>query len=136
MSKKLISAKIVTRYILSKLYIEAGDSITNLKLQEILYHCQILHLAIYNTPLFKEQMEFVSTGPIVPSVFNMLLKFGLGSVNPFDEAIKKIQTKTLSKQQRQIIDSVWETFFLNNHHHQTTNYAYPNNHYPKASNNY
>jgi uncharacterized phage-associated protein len=46
-----------------------GDPISNLKLQKLLYYAQAWHLAIYNKPVFNEQIEAWIYGPAVRSVY-------------------------------------------------------------------
>ena len=36
---------------------EVGDVMTNLKLQKLLYYMQGFHLAVFDTPLFDEDIE-------------------------------------------------------------------------------
>ena len=47
----------VAEYFLSKSEVDAGDVITNLKLQKLVYYAQGFSLAINNRPLFNEQIR-------------------------------------------------------------------------------
>ena len=47
----------------------AGDGISNLKLQKLLYYAQAWHLALYDEPLFRDRIEAWVHGPVVPPVF-------------------------------------------------------------------
>ncbi|KAA6333472.1 hypothetical protein EZS27_018119 [termite gut metagenome] len=66
---KCYSANQISDWILSRYNLEAGDSITPLKLQKLLYYCQAWHYTIFNTPLFKDSIEAWTHGPVVPSQF-------------------------------------------------------------------
>jgi uncharacterized phage-associated protein len=44
---------------------EHGDPLSNLKLQKLLYYAQAWHLAIFDQPLFGEQIEAWIHGPVV-----------------------------------------------------------------------
>ncbi|MCX5759511.1 MAG: DUF4065 domain-containing protein [Candidatus Hydrogenedentes bacterium] len=48
---------------------EHGDPVSNLKLQKLLFYAQAWYLAIYDGPLFGEQIEAWVHGPVVPSVY-------------------------------------------------------------------
>jgi uncharacterized phage-associated protein len=50
---------------------ERNISITNLKLQKLLYYSQAWHLAILKKPLFHERIEAWVHGPVVPVVFGI-----------------------------------------------------------------
>jgi len=59
---------------------EAGDNITNLKIQKLLYYAQGAHLAIHGVSLFQEKIEAWTHGPVVPDVYHELKKFGSTSI--------------------------------------------------------
>ena len=48
----------------------AGELVTNLKLQKLLYYMQGFHIAYFNEPLFDEEIEAWQYGPVVPDVYN------------------------------------------------------------------
>jgi uncharacterized phage-associated protein len=54
---------------------ERNISITNLKLQKLLYYSQAWHLAILKKPLFNERIEAWVHGPVVPQVFGTYKAF-------------------------------------------------------------
>lgn len=66
----MYSAKQISDWILSKVNTEAGDTISPLKLQKLLYYCQAWHLTVYNEPLFNENIEAWAHGPVVPSQYS------------------------------------------------------------------
>ncbi len=47
----------------------SGSSITHLKLQKLVYYAQAWSLALFNRPLFEEDIEAWAFGPVVPSLF-------------------------------------------------------------------
>jgi uncharacterized phage-associated protein len=55
---------------------EAGDVISNLKLQKLLYYAQGLHLAKFGKPLFDEKVEAWMHGPVVPVVYHHFKQHG------------------------------------------------------------
>ena len=62
------------------------SSITNLKLQKLLYYCQGVYLAINQTVLFEDNIEAWVHGPVVPSIYQEFKSFGKNpiQVDEFD----------------------------------------------------
>ena len=56
--------------------VNSGEGLTNLKLQKLLYYQQGYHLAIFDSPLFEEEIEAWMYGPVVPSVYREYQKYG------------------------------------------------------------
>lgn len=52
-----------------------GEAMSSLKLQKLLYFEQGYHLAVFNTPLFDEDIEAWTYGPVVPCVYEHYKKF-------------------------------------------------------------
>jgi uncharacterized phage-associated protein len=71
-----ISANDVADYFLSKNDETAGDLISNLKLQKLLYYAQGFHLAITGKPLFLDRIEAWTHGPVVPTVYHRFKAYG------------------------------------------------------------
>lgn len=61
-------------YIVQENY-EAGDIISNLKMQKLLYYAQGYFLASYKTPLFLDRIEAWKYGPVVKSVYDRFAKY-------------------------------------------------------------
>ena len=64
---------------------DAGDLISNLKLQKLLYYAQGLHLAWKGTPLYSEQIEAWQHGPVIPDVYHAFKQYQ-GKPIPIEEA--------------------------------------------------
>lgn len=62
------TASELARYIIRH-FQEAGDPITNLKLQKLLYYVQGWTLALLNRPAFADDMQSWVHGPVQPSVY-------------------------------------------------------------------
>jgi uncharacterized phage-associated protein len=54
---------------------DAGDPVTNLKLQKLLYYAQGWYLALYNDKLFEDRIEAWPHGPVVPRVYGRYKAF-------------------------------------------------------------
>jgi len=59
----------IARYILTLLDEEAGDLISHLKLQKLLYYSQGFGLALLNRPVFEDKVVAWQHGPVVPTVW-------------------------------------------------------------------
>lgn len=79
---------------------ESGDSLTNLKLQKLVYYVQGFHLAMYGKTLFDESILHWEHGPVVRELYDELKTHGSNSIpipNDFepsmfsDEQIKLIE---------------------------------------------
>lgn len=59
----------VANYFLSQSSDDAGDLISNLKLQKLVYYAQGFSLALLGKPLFEEEIEAWMHGPVVPELY-------------------------------------------------------------------
>jgi len=67
----------VARYILTLLDEDtAGDLMSHLKLQKLLYYCQGFTLALLNRPLFEDKVVAWQHGPVVPTVWEEFKHYG------------------------------------------------------------
>jgi len=83
---------------------EAGDAITNLKLQKLLYYAQGFHIAIHNKPLFKENLLAWEHGPVVKEVYGIYSGFSSESIPVPEEKI------VLTKKEQELVSSVWKVY--------------------------
>jgi uncharacterized phage-associated protein len=60
----------IANFFLASLDLEAGDTISPLKLQKLLYYAQAYNLAAYEKPLFDEKIKAWMDGPVVPSIWH------------------------------------------------------------------
>ena len=87
----MVDVQDVSNYLLSLSAPEAGDGISNLKLQKLLYYCQGLNLALYDTPLFDAVIEAWEHGPVVPVIYHKYKKHGWNHIPiPNNVSLKKI----------------------------------------------
>ena len=64
----MATADEVARYIIG-FFQEAGDPVTNLKLQKLLYYVQGWSLALRDEPAFRDRLEAWVHGPVQPGVY-------------------------------------------------------------------
>lgn len=81
-----------------------GDSLTNLKLQKLLYYQQGYHLAIFDTPLFEEKVEAWMYGPVVPVVYDIYAQYGAASLPDVDTPI------TLTDEEEKLFNEVYDAY--------------------------
>lgn len=84
MSKKHYSPLDIAKWFINRVDRSAGDSITHLKLQKLLYYTEAWWLANKGAPLFKEDMQAWTHGPVLPSVWHEYKDFGWQSLDPID----------------------------------------------------
>ena len=60
---------------------DAGDTISNLKMQKMLYYAQGWHLALTSKELFGDEIEAWQYGPVVKSVYDEFRKYGKNSID-------------------------------------------------------
>jgi uncharacterized phage-associated protein len=64
----MTTASILAKYLIASCS-GNGKTITNLKLQKLLYYAQAWQLALHNKALFNDRIEAWVHGPVVPTVF-------------------------------------------------------------------
>ena len=70
MSSCKLSCHDVAQYFLAQMDEDAGDLISNLKLQKLVYYAQGFALALHGRPLFRERVEAWTHGaPVVPELY-------------------------------------------------------------------
>lgn len=103
----MATARDVALFFACKADDEAGDNITNLKIQKLLYYAQGAHLAIHGKPLFDQQIEAWTHGPVVPDVYHELKAFGSSSiqVEGMCEAFDR-----LDEQEQSVVNEVYDVY--------------------------
>jgi uncharacterized phage-associated protein len=96
----------VAQYFLLQTDEEAGDTISNLKLQKLVYYAQGFHIALTGTPLFPEPIQAWTHGPVTPDLYHAYKDHGSGALpSPvhFDDA-------ALSDSEKEILDEVYSVY--------------------------
>ena len=84
----MITCPDVAKYFLSNVDEEAGDMVSNLKLQKLVYYAQRFHLAIFGKPLFNEEIEaWAHGGLVVPDLYHRYKEHSASGI-PCPEGIK------------------------------------------------
>ena len=86
------TAKNVAGWFLSRNRVRAMsndvDYISNLKLQKLLYYAQGMHLGLYGTPLFEDEIQAWQYGPVVESVYQIYKDNGACGIQEFDNPVE------------------------------------------------
>ena len=96
----------IAKYFLAQVDEDAGDLISNLKLQKLVYYAQGFHLALFDDPLFYEKIEAWTHGPVVVDLYHEYKQHGSGSIpipNDVDFAV-------YSNDIRELLDEVNSVF--------------------------
>lgn len=88
---------------------DAGDTISNMKLQKLCYYAQGFSLAMTGNPLFSEDIQAWKQGPVIPALYKTLNKFGTGSLGKPSKAEQDIYAP-FSRQQLHVLEEVNEEY--------------------------
>jgi uncharacterized phage-associated protein len=96
----------VANYILSLSEPEAGDEISNLKLQKLLYYVQGFSLVLLKKPMFEESIQHWEHGPVVPEAYHAFKNYGSSGIPvPGD-----FDPDCLSQDCRKLINDVYSAY--------------------------
>ena len=93
-------------FFLSLVTDDAGDAISPMKLQKLLYYSQGFALAILGRPLFEEDFEAWDYGPVVPVIYQKYKKYG-------NSAIPRVDLpgfEAYSSEEHNLLNDVWDSF--------------------------
>ena len=96
----------VAEYLLFKIDEEAGDTISNLKLQKLVYYAQGCSLAINHEPLFDENLTAWQHGPVCIPLYYKYKEYGAGAI-PVPE---ELDLDKFSKEDQELLDEVYEIY--------------------------
>lgn len=96
-----MKANDIAKYFVSLVDEDTGDSISNLKLQKLLYYAQGANLAVYDAPLFPEAIKAWAHGPVVPQVYHDYKRYGAGPI-----PVEGIDIEQYPLKIREILDEV------------------------------
>jgi len=103
----MLSVSHVANYFLTLQDEDAGDLISNLKLQKLLYYAQGLHLAINDgQPLFDEPIEAWTHGPVVSSLYHQFKIHGSGPIPRQDN----LDLDVIDEETRNLLNEIYSVF--------------------------
>jgi uncharacterized phage-associated protein len=96
----------VSRYFLCLVDPDAGDLISNLKLQKLVYYSQGFHLAMYGKVLFDEDILAWEHGPVVESLYHIYKDYGANAI-PLPEGFND---SVLTDTEKSLLKEVYEVY--------------------------
>ena len=103
----MINSLNIARYFIVKAYQDGIEAeMTNMKVQKLLYYAQSLHLALYDQPLFSEEIQAWRYGPVCPPAYQYYSEFEANQLTiPSSEIILEIPDD-----QKLVLEEVWDYF--------------------------
>ena len=99
-----LGASDIANWFLAKIDRDAGDAITLLKLQKMVYYAQAWTLALLDQMLFEEDFEPWTHGPSLPTLFQKFKDYGCEALPPPDSI------PALSENVRELLGEVLEVY--------------------------
>ena len=97
----------VARYFIIKAYEDRREaSMTNMKVQKLLYYAQSLHLALHDEPLFDEEIQAWRYGPVCPPAYHFFNNFESKQLPIPDKAV----LESFSSDVEALLEEVWDYF--------------------------
>lgn len=103
----MLTARQAADYFLALVDDETGDSLSNLKLQKMVYYAQGFHLALTGVPLFDDPIEAWEHGPVVPSLYQRFKQYGSG---PIPQPENGIDVDSYPEEVRDLLDEVFQVY--------------------------
>ena len=100
-----LSVTQVADYFMRRVDTDAGDCMTNLRLQKLVYYAQAWHLAITGRPLFAEEFQAWIHGPVVPELYSTYSTYTLSPLPRPDGPFPSLDGETES-----VLDEVWNVY--------------------------
>jgi uncharacterized phage-associated protein len=103
----MIDSLNASRYFIVRAYEDGMESaMTNMKVQKLLYYSQSLHLALYDEPLFVEEIQAWRYGPVCPPAYRFYSEFEAKQLPvPNQEFLLQLPSA-----QKNLLEEVWEYF--------------------------
>jgi len=113
----IVTPDLVAKYFLLKAK-EDGDLVSPLKIQKLVYYAYAWFLVHNNKKLFNEGIEAWPNGPVVPSLYKQLKKYGSSPIN-IEEFTKVKSEKDYSdlanlipEEAKTLLDSVYSKYMI------------------------
>ena len=106
MGSQRLSCHDVAQYFLAQMDEDAGDLISNLKLQKLVYYAQGFALALHGCPLFPERIEAWMHGPVVPELYQEYKPYGPDAIRHTGE----LDFSIYDERTRGLLDEVYAIY--------------------------
>ncbi len=102
----MLSCYDVAQYFLAKADEDAGDLMSNLKLQKLVYYAQGFTLAVLDRPLFPERIEAWTHGPVVPPLYHEYKSYGADAI----PSSRELDFSKYDQETRDLLDEVYMVY--------------------------
>jgi len=85
---------------------DTGSFLSNLKLQKLVYYAGAWYLALYNTPLFDEDFEAWTHGPVMISLYEKYKPFGWKPI------LKEVKKPEFPKDVEDFLEELTQVYFI------------------------
>lgn len=103
----MVNSLDVARYFIFRAYEDGRESLmTNMKVQKLLYYSQSLYLALFDEPLFEDEIQAWRYGPVCPPAYRFYSKFEAEQL-PVPDAN---DLRQIPETVRNLLDEVWQYF--------------------------
>ena len=99
------SALDIAHYFLRRVDREAGDTISPLKLQKLIYYAQAWSLALRDKPLFHQEIEAWVSGPVVRDVWDKYQAYKYRDIPPPEELEVELTAEEI-----EVLEEVWDVY--------------------------
>ena len=96
----------VAHYFLANQDTGHGEPISHLKIQKLCYYAQGISLAILEKPLFFEDIEHWTHGPVVPTLYRKYRSYVAGPIPPPEN----LNLKLYSRETIDLLDKVYQLY--------------------------
>lgn len=97
----------IADFFISQVNAEIGDSITPLKLQKLVYYAQAWSIALFDKPLFDEEIQAWMHGPVVPSLYH---KFKDYTYHSIDVKSYKCESVHFSEETFELLNEIYSVY--------------------------
>ena len=103
----MVSPLDVARYFIFRAYEDGRESLmTNMKVQKLLYYTQSLYLALFDEPLFDDEIQAWRYGPVCPPAYRFYSDFEARQL----PVPRKEELTRISEEVQNLLREVWEYF--------------------------
>ena len=103
----MVSPLDVARYFIFRAYEDGRESLmTNMKVQKLLYYTQSLYLALFDEPLFDDEIQAWRYGPVCPPAYRFYSDFEARQL----PVPRKEELNRISEEVQNLLREVWEYF--------------------------
>ena len=96
----------IAEYFLNKLDPEAGESITPLKLQKLVFYAQAWSFGFHRSSLLEEDFQAWVHGPVIPSLYIHFKEFGSANI----PKVYSFDPSVFNTEELYILDIVWSVY--------------------------